>query len=78
MSALVLYMSMSLDGYIAGSNNEPGNPGGDDFDQLHEWVASPDGSAGHLLPIRITRQHERRSGHKRYPPPQLSEQGRCQ
>ncbi len=33
----VLYMSMSLDGYIAGLNDEVGNPGGDDFMRLHEW-----------------------------------------
>jgi dihydrofolate reductase len=30
-------MSMSLDGYIAGPNDHPGNPGGDDFMRLHEW-----------------------------------------
>src|SRR6266849_5813973 len=30
-------MSMSLDGYIAGPNDEPGNPGGDGFGRLHEW-----------------------------------------
>jgi dihydrofolate reductase len=35
-------MSMSLDGYIAGPNDDPGNPGGDGFDRLHEWFA-PDG-----------------------------------
>ncbi|HEY3979029.1 MAG TPA: dihydrofolate reductase family protein [Streptosporangiaceae bacterium] len=37
MSASVLYMSMSVDGYIAGLNDEPGNPGGDGFMRLHEW-----------------------------------------
>ncbi len=37
MSRSVLYMSMSLDGYIAGPNDAPGNPGGDDFMRLHEW-----------------------------------------
>jgi dihydrofolate reductase len=37
MSSSVLFMSMSLDGYIAGPNDEPGNPGGDDFMRLHEW-----------------------------------------
>jgi dihydrofolate reductase len=37
MSRSVLYMSMSLDGYIAGPNDEPGNPGGDDFMRLHKW-----------------------------------------
>ena len=43
MSASVLYMSMSLDGYIAGPNDEPANPGGDGFDRLHEWYFTPDG-----------------------------------
>jgi dihydrofolate reductase len=38
MSVSVLYMSMSLDGYIAGPNDEPDNPGGDGFDRLHEWM----------------------------------------
>ena len=52
----VLYMSMSLDGYIAGPNDEPGNPGGDGFDRLHEWFAPdggefvrPSGAAGELF-----------------------------
>src|SRR3979409_127500 len=42
-SASVLYMSMSLDGYIAGPNDAPGNPGGDGFMRLHEWFATPSG-----------------------------------
>ncbi len=46
MSASVLYMSMSLDGYIAGPNDEPGNPGGDGFDRLHDWFVTPDGEFG--------------------------------
>jgi hypothetical protein len=29
---------MSLDGYIAGPNDEPDNPGGDGFDRLHELI----------------------------------------
>jgi dihydrofolate reductase len=37
VSASVLYMSMSLDGFIAGPNDNPGNPGGDGFMRLHEW-----------------------------------------
>jgi dihydrofolate reductase len=56
VSASVLYMSMSLDGYIAGPNDEPGNPGGDGFDRLHEWFAPgggefvrPSGPAGELF-----------------------------
>jgi dihydrofolate reductase len=36
-------MSMSLDGYIAGPNDEPDNPGGDGFMRLHEWFVGPDG-----------------------------------
>jgi dihydrofolate reductase len=30
-------MSMSLDGYIAGPDDGPANPGGNDFMRLHEW-----------------------------------------
>jgi dihydrofolate reductase len=46
VSASVLFMSVSLDGYIAGPNDEPGNPGGDGFGRLHEWIAAPDGEYG--------------------------------
>jgi dihydrofolate reductase len=56
VSASVLYMSMSLDGYIAGPNDGPGNPGGDDFMRLHEWFVTldgeffrPSGPAGELI-----------------------------
>jgi dihydrofolate reductase len=48
VSVSVLYMSMSLDGYIAGPNDEPGNAGGDGFDRLHEWFATASGPAGEL------------------------------
>jgi dihydrofolate reductase len=44
MSSSVLYMSMSLDGYIAGPDDEPDNPGGDGFGRLHEWVVAADGT----------------------------------
>lgn len=58
MSASVLYMSMSLDGYIAGPNDGPGNPGGDGFMRLHDWYgfaseAGPD--AGTTDPSGIGR-----------------------
>src|SRR5436190_23292691 len=43
MSVSVLYMAMSLDGYIAGPNDQPDNPGGDGFMRLHEWFLGPDG-----------------------------------
>jgi dihydrofolate reductase len=56
VSASVLYMSMSLDGYIAGPNDEPDNPGGDGFLRLHEWYGfapdeesvQPSGTARHF------------------------------
>ena len=51
MSASVLYMSMSVDGYIAGPNDNPGNPGGDGFERLHKWFGDssrPSGAAGEL------------------------------
>jgi dihydrofolate reductase len=51
MAASVLFMSMSLDGYIAGPNDEVGNPGGDAFDRLHEWYGDfsrPSGAVGEL------------------------------
>jgi dihydrofolate reductase len=41
MSATVLYMSMSLDGFIAGPNETDDNPLGDGGDRLHDW-AFPD------------------------------------
>lgn len=52
MSASVLYMSMSVDGYIAGPNDKPDNPGGDGFMRLHEWYGfssapGPDGDSVH-------------------------------
>jgi dihydrofolate reductase len=38
VSAAVLYMSMSLDGFIAGPNERPDNGLGDGGHRLHEWV----------------------------------------
>ena len=37
MSATVLYMSMSLDGFIAGPNDDHGNGLGDNGHRLHDW-----------------------------------------
>ena len=42
MSLSVLDMSMSLDGFIAGPNEGPGNGLGDGGDRLHEWALSGD------------------------------------
>jgi dihydrofolate reductase len=38
VSATVLYMSMSVDGFIAGPNERPDNGLGDDGERLHEWL----------------------------------------
>jgi dihydrofolate reductase len=38
MSSTVLYMSMSLDGFIAGPNETPDNGLGDGGERLHEWA----------------------------------------
>ena len=48
MTASVLYMSVSLDGFIAGPNEGPGNGLGDGGERLHEWfiAGEPAGSSG--------------------------------
>ena len=46
MGKTVLYMSMSVDGFIAGPNVAPGNGLGDGGHRLHEWFL-PDGDAEH-------------------------------
>jgi dihydrofolate reductase len=48
VSTSVLFMSMSLDGYIAGPNDTPDNPGGDGFMRLHEWFGDFSRPAGAL------------------------------
>ena len=42
MSATVLYMSMSVDGFIAGPNVRVDNGLGDGGERLHEWVLGRD------------------------------------
>ena len=52
MSKSVLYMSMSLDGYIAGPDDGPNKPGGEGFSRLHNWLgdsSTAPGSAKELL-----------------------------
>jgi len=46
VSATVLYMSMSLDGFIAGPNEGPGNGLGDGGHRLHAWFLTG-ADAGH-------------------------------
>ena len=42
VSSTVLYMSMSLDGFIAGPNESLDNGLGDGGERLHEWVPMGD------------------------------------
>jgi dihydrofolate reductase len=56
VSATVLYMSMSLDGFIAGPNEGPDNGLGDGGHRLHEWAltgadADPKRAAGSLAGV---------------------------
>ena len=55
MSKTVLYMSMSVDGFIAGPNVAPGNGLGDGGQRLHEWFlpdADPEhGTGSHLTGV---------------------------
>ena len=48
MGATVLYMSMSLDGFVAGPNEGPDNGLGDGGERLHEWffAGAPTGHGG--------------------------------
>jgi dihydrofolate reductase len=48
LSATVLYMSMSLDGFVAGPNEGPDNPLGDNGHKLHDWLSGgePPGPSG--------------------------------
>ena len=54
MSVTVLYMSMSLDGFIAGPNETLENGLGDGGERLHEWTVpgEPSGSSG--APVRAS------------------------
>jgi dihydrofolate reductase len=50
MSATVLDMSISLDGFIAGPNEGPDNGLGDGGHRLHEWYFSTGADADHKEP----------------------------
>ena len=40
MTTVTADMMISLDGFIAGANDSPENPGGDGAIRLHEWIAN--------------------------------------
>jgi dihydrofolate reductase len=52
--ATVLYMSMSLDGFIAGPNETPDNGLGDGGHRLHEWALGDESSGASGVPGRAT------------------------
>jgi dihydrofolate reductase len=52
VSATVLYMSMSLDGFIAGPNEGPGNGLGDGGERLHEWALPGGGDVRDVEEVR--------------------------
>lgn len=61
MSSTVLYMSMSLDGFITGPNASLANPLGDGGQRLHDWFfpAGPEQhhtAAAQQLPAGVNRQ----------------------
>jgi dihydrofolate reductase len=54
MGATVLYMSVSLDGFIAGPNAGPGNGLGDGGERLHEWVLTGGEHGGSGVPAPVS------------------------
>ena len=52
MPATVLYMSMSLDGFIAGPNESIDNGLGDGGERLHEWVLPQGGGVRDVETVR--------------------------
>ncbi|HSC21092.1 MAG TPA: dihydrofolate reductase family protein [Solirubrobacterales bacterium] len=52
MGASVLYMSMSLDGFVAGPNESVDNGLGDGGDRLHEWIFAGPGTEHGGVPGR--------------------------
>lgn len=50
MARSVLYMSVSLDGFIAGPDDGPGNGLGNGGGRLHEWLGDPVSERPHFDP----------------------------
>ena len=72
VSATVLYMSMSLDGFIAGPNERPDNGLGDGGHRLHEWALTGTdgdhkevGPSGGRQPRGLDEMHGHRGGRRR-------------
>ena len=52
MSATVLYMSVSLDGFVAGPNERPDNGLGDGGERLHDWAIPGGGGVEGVEAVR--------------------------
>ena len=60
MTKVLAAITMSMDGYIAGSNDRPGAGLGDDGERLHYWMfgdPSTDGTAGRGGPAEVDRAY---------------------
>ena len=56
MARSVLYMSMSLDGFITGPDDGPGNGLGNGGHRLHEWLGEPVSEHPHFDPPGLSGQ----------------------
>jgi dihydrofolate reductase len=56
MTKSVLHMSMSLDGFIAGADDGPGNGLGTGGSRLHEWLGDPVSAHPHFAPSGLSGQ----------------------
>lgn len=56
MTNSVLYMSMSLDGFITGPDDGPGNGLGTGGNRLHEWLGEPVSELPHFDPPGLSGQ----------------------
>ncbi len=56
MAKSVLYMSMSLDGFITGPDDGPGNGLGNGGHRLHEWLGEPVSEHPHFDPPGLSGQ----------------------
>ena len=56
MAKSVLYMSMSLDGFITGPDDGPGNGLGNGGHRLHEWLGEPVDERPHFDPPGLSGQ----------------------
>ncbi|ONI81447.1 riboflavin biosynthesis protein RibD [Actinosynnema sp. ALI-1.44] len=56
MAKSVLYMSMSLDGFITGADDGPGNGLGTGGSRLHEWLGEPVAGYPHFAPPGLSGQ----------------------